>query len=58
MKKIIMDFITKLFGSRNSMIKELYKLTMVMIDKLIKYIHFIPIKKTFDIEQLRYFLFN
>ena len=54
-EEIIMDFITKLLKSKDPTIKGFYDLDMVMIDKLIKYFHFIPFIKDFDAEQLRHF---
>ena len=51
-----MDYIIKLLKSKNSTMKALYDLIIVVIDKLIKYIHFILFERIFDSEQLRHFL--
>ena len=42
-----MDFIIKLLKSKNSTLKILYDSIMIVIDKLTKYIHFIPFKEIF-----------
>ena len=47
-KKIIMDFITKLLKLKNSTTKIFYNLIMVVINKLIKYFHFISFKENFN----------
>ena len=45
LKNTTMDLITKLLTSKNSIKKVLYDLIIIIIEKLIKYIHFIPFKK-------------
>ena len=47
-----MDFIIKLPKSQNPTTKIFYDLIMVVVDRLMKYSHFIPFKETFDAEQL------
>ena len=53
-EKIIMDFITKLLKSKDPTIKIFYNLIMVIINRLMKYFHFIFFKKIFNTKQLRY----
>ena len=53
-----MNFIIKLFKSKDLVVEILYNLIMVIIDKLIKHVHFIPFKKKFDVEQLGHFFIN
>ena len=40
-----MDFIIKLLKSKNSTTKMIYDLIIIVINKLLKYIHFILFKK-------------
>ena len=49
-----MDFITKLPRSKNSVIGHEYDIILVTVDRLIKYMHFIPTNETNIVEQLRY----
>ena len=49
-----MDFIMKLLKSKDLITKVFYDSIMVVIDKLMKYTHFILFEKNFDAKQLRY----
>ena len=56
--EIFMNFIIKLSKSKNSTNEKTYDAILVMIDRLIKYCHIISFKKTYNIEQLKYVVFN
>ena len=53
-----MDFIIELLKSKKPIIKTLYDSIIMVINKLIKYIHFISFQKNFNAKQLRYFFIN
>ena len=53
-----MNFIIKLSKSKNSTNEEAYDAILVMIDRLTKYCHIIPFKKTYNVEQLKYVVLN
>ena len=53
-----MDSITKLLKSKNSTTKILFNSIMVVIDRLVKYIHFISFQEIFYAEQLRHVFTN
>ena len=49
-EKITMNFITKLLKSKDPTMEVFYDSIMVVINRLMKYIHFIFFKETFDAE--------
>jgi len=53
-----MNFIIKLLKSTNSAIEERYNLILIMINKLIKYLHIIACKEKFTAKQLKYIVLN
>ena len=53
-EEITMDFITKLLKSKDPIILIMYNSIIIVVDRLIKYIYFIPLKEMYDVEQLRY----
>ncbi len=53
-----MNFIIKLFKSTNLVIRNKYNSILVMINKLIKYLHIIACKERFTIKQLEYIVLN
>ena len=53
-----MYFIINLLKSKDLIAKTIYDLIIIIINKLIIYIHFIQFKKNFDAEQLRYFFID
>jgi len=53
-----MNFITKLPKSTNLATEERYDSILIMVDKLIKYLHIIACKEKFTAEQLRYIVLN
>jgi len=53
-----MNFIIKLSKSTNLATEERYNSILIMIDKLIKYLHIIACKEKFTAEQLKYIVLN
>jgi len=53
-----MNFIIKLLKLTNLAIEDKYNLILVMINKLIKYLHIIACKEKFIVEQLKYIVLN
>jgi len=53
-----MNFIIKLLKSTNSATEERYNLILIMINKLIKYLHIIACKEKFTAKQLKYIVLN
>jgi len=53
-----MNFIIKLSKSTNLATEERYDSILVMIDRLIKYLHIVACKEKFIAEQLRYIVLN
>ena len=51
-----MDFITKLPKSKDPITEISYDAIMVIVDKLTKYAHMIPVSETYNAEQLAYIL--
>ena len=56
--EVFMNFIIKLLKSKDSTNEKAYDAILVMIDRLIKYCHIIPFKKTYNVEQLKYIVLN
>ena len=53
-----MNFIIKLFKSKNSITKIQYNSILMMIDKLIKYSHIIVVQKKFTTKQFEMIILN
>ena len=53
-----MNFIIKLFKSKNFIIKKTCNSILIIIDRLIKYIHLILFKKTYTTKQLKFVILN
>ncbi len=53
-----MNFITKLSKLTNLTIEDKYNSILIMINKLIKYLHIIACKKKFIAKQLKYIILN
>jgi len=53
-----MNFIIKLLKLTNLAIKNKYDSILIMINKLIKYLHIIACKEKFIAEQLKYIVLN
>jgi len=53
-----MNFIIKLSKSTNLATKDQYDLILIMVDKLIKYLHIIACKEKFIAKQLEYIILN
>ena len=53
-----MDFIIKLLKTKDSTTRIVYKLIMVVISKLIKYVYFISFNKISNVKQLKLFFIN
>ena len=53
-----MDFITKLLKSKDPTTSVIYNSIIVVVNKLIKYIHFILFQEIYNAEQLSYFYIN
>jgi len=53
-----MNFIIKLSKSTNLATRDRYNLILVMINKLIKYLHIIACKEKFIAKQLEYIILN
>jgi len=53
-----MNFIIKLSKSTNLATEERYNSILIMINKLIKYLHIIACREKFIAEQLRYIVLN
>jgi hypothetical protein len=57
-KEITMDFIVKLPLSKDPMTKDKYNSIFIVVDKLIKYTHFISFKETYTAAQLAFILLD
>ena len=57
-KKITMNFITKLFKSKNSTNQKFYDVILMMCDRLTKYFHIIFFNEKYTIEQLKFVILN
>ena len=55
---MIIDFITKLLKSENSITKNIFDSILVVVDKLTKYTILILYKETYNTEQLEFLLLN
>ena len=53
-----MDFITKFLKSKDLTTAIIYDSIIIVIDKLIKYTHFISFIKTYNVEPLRHLYIN
>ena len=53
-----MDFIIKFLKFKNPTTAIIYNSIMVVINKLIKYVHYIPSIKTYNTKQLKHFYIN
>ncbi len=53
-----MDFIIKLLKLRDLVIKDVFNLIIIIINKLIKYAIMIPYKETYKVDQLGYILLD
>ena len=53
-----MNFIIKLSKSRNSTINVIYNTILVIVNRFIKYAHFISIKEKNTIKQLKFIVLN
>ena len=56
--EITMNFIIKLSKSKNSTTKITYDFILIIIDKYIKYSHFISFNETFIAKQLKFIVFD
>lgn len=56
--EVTMDFITKLPRSKDSVTSHEYDMILVMVDRLTKYVHFIPANETHTAEQLGYLILD
>ena len=56
--EVFMNFITKLSKLKDPTNEEAYDAILVMINRLTKYCHIVPFKKTYNVEQLRYVVLN
>ncbi len=54
----MINFIIKLLKLTNLAIKDKYNSILIMINKLIKYLHIIACKKKFIAKQLKYIILN
>ena len=57
-KEVIMNFITKLFKSKDSTTQKIYDFIMIMINRLTKNVHMIAFKKSYLTKQLKYIVLN
>ena len=53
-----MNFIIKLFKSRNFVIKKTYDSILMIVNQLIKYIYLISFNETYTTKQLRFVVLN
>ena len=53
-----MNFIIKLPKSADSVIKELYDSTLIMVDRLIKYNHLVSFNEKYSADQLKFIVLN
>ena len=56
--EVTMNFIIKLFKSKDSTIKEEYDAILIIVNWLMKYSHIIVFKKKYTAEQLRHIVMN
>ena len=53
-----MNFIMKLSKSKNEITEIIYDSILIIVNKFLKYAHFIVFKKTYNAEQLKYIILN
>ena len=57
-EEIIMNFIIKLLKFKDSIINVVYDSILVMIDRLIKYLHIVSFNETYIAKQLKFIVLN
>ena len=53
-----MNFITKFFESKNFVTRITYDIILMIVDRLIKYAHFVSFKKTYTTKKLKFVILN